>query len=374
MARPRNVVIVGPTHPHTGGIAQHDTRLAHELAARGVHTRVESWRAQYPKRSRNGLGELAQDKPELPIFPEVTERLKWYSPASWVSLRGRLASADTVVFAVVTPFHAVPYAWSALGKTVPKRIAIVHNVVPHESSRVDRLLMRWLLKRMDQIIVHNDSQADLARALGVAPHRIAVAALPFPGIAEPDDIPRPPRLDSDDPLRLLFFGMVRRYKGLDHLLEALALTDDATLEVAGHFWEDIETYRAHIRELGLDTRVTLRDGYVDASEIPELFSRSDVLVLPYRSGTSSIVSDLAFAHKRPVIVSDVGDLADEIDDSVTGLVVPPLDKPALARAIEHMADRTRLARMADAVAQRPDKSAAEWSLYVSTVLDDSGPA
>ena len=168
--------------------------------------------------------------------------------------------------------------------------------------------------------------------------------------------------------------MVRRYKGLDHLLEALALTDDATLEVAGHFWEDIETYRAHIRELGLDTRVTLRDGYVDASEIPELFSRSDVLVLPYRSGTSSIVSDLAFAHKRPVIVSDVGDLADEIDDSVTGLVVPPLDKPALARAIEHMADRTRLARMADAVAQRPDKSAAEWSLYVSTVLDDSGPA
>ena len=163
--------------------------------------------------------------------------------------------------------------------------------------------------------------------------------------------------------------MVRRYKGLDHLLEALAITEHATLEVAGHFWEDIETYRAQIRELGLESRVILRDGYVDASEIPGLFSRSDVLVLPYRSGTSSIVTDLAFAHHRPVIVSDVGDLADEIEHAVTGLVVPPLDKHALATAIEQMADRNRLAGMAHAVAERPDKSASEWAHYVAAVLD-----
>ncbi|MBR22470.1 MAG: glycosyl transferase [Leifsonia sp.] len=368
MASPQNVVIVGPTHPHTGGIAQHNTRLAHELLQRGVNTRIESWSAQYPRRSRNGLGELPADKPELPLFPHVVERLKWYSPLSWISLRRRLRNADTSVFAVVTPFHAVPYAPSLIGRVATERVAIVHNVVPHESSRLDRFLMRWMLTRMDRLIVHNEAQAELARGLGVKASCVTVSPLPFPGIGEGSEPMPPPYLASTGPLRLLFFGMVRHYKGLDHLLEALALTDSVELEVTGHFWEPADKYQEQIHRLGISDRVQLRDGYVETADMAAIFARNDVVVLPYRSGTSSIVTDLAFAHLRPVIVTDVGDLSDEIEEAVTGLVVPPLDTHALADAIQKASDRALLSEMSNGVARRPDKSAAEWALYVSCVL------
>lgn len=364
------IAIVGPTHPYTGGIAQHTTRLAHELADAGAVPRIESWRAQYPKRLYKGTPRVPRDRPEIPPFDGVEERMSWYSPLSWLAAGRRLRDADAVALTIVTPFHAVPaLATSLAAGRRPRRIAIVHNVLPHEPSAVDRVLMRRILGRMDAVIVHSDAQAALARELGVAADRVRVTPLPFPGITGATGA-RPPLPSAGEPgrVRLLFFGTIRRYKGLDLLLEALADVPGASLLVAGDFWEPVEDYRARITELGLDDRVELRPGYVDTADIPGLFAASDALVMPYRSGTASIVSTMARQSGRPVIVTDVGTLAADVHDGVDGWVVAPEDVPALSAAIREATDPARMASLTGAATDPSEVEARRWRAYAEVLL------
>jgi glycosyltransferase involved in cell wall biosynthesis len=362
-----DVVIVGPTHPHTGGIAQHNTRLALELHDVGVSVRIESWKAQYPKGSRNGLGELPRDQPELPLVDDVVERLAWYSPLSWMALIGRVWRVNRVVFTVVTPFHAVPYLLPVLAIRRRQRFAIVHNVMPHERRAIDQLLMATLLRRMSGVIVHSDQQRQLALELGVRSDAILVTPLPDPGLTSLTDVEDPPALRGGEGVHVLFFGMVRHYKGLDVLLEAVAKVPEARLTVAGHFWEPIEKYQQLIDALGIRDRVVIESGYVSAGRIPELFADADVLVLPYRSGTASIVTETAFRFGRPVIVTDVGTLSEGIMEGGWGIVVRPEDSDELAAAIRQFADRSVLRAAVEAVTARADPEAERWAAYVEAI-------
>ena len=362
--REPSVVIVGATHPHAGGVAQHNTRLAHVLIEQGERVRIESWKSQYPRGARNGLGTVPRDAPELPPVDDVVEKLAWYSPWSWLSLGWRVRRTPTVVFAVIGPPHAIMYALPLLVLRRRQRVAVVHNVLPHDRSAVDKLLMAWLLRRMRAIIVHSNEQRDLAIELGVEARRIQVTPLPSPGFARPaESIPSPPLLRGEKALTLLFFGMVRHYKGLDVLIAALAQCPDVRLVVAGHFWEPIDHYKSMLRTHGVADRVELRPGYVDAPEIARLFADADALVLPYRSGTASIVTDVAFEHGRAVVVSNVGTLADGVLDAGVGLVVPAEDVDALADALRTLAQPETLRRLTEAVAALPARDTERWSLY-----------
>jgi glycosyltransferase involved in cell wall biosynthesis len=362
------VALVGPTHPHRGGIAQHATRLAHEIAGRGLSTVIESWRAQYPRALRRGLGELPADRPELAPFPHVRSLLAWYAPWSWFRAGRRLRRARLVLVTVVTPFQAIPYlVLRAAAGRGPRIGAIVHNVLPHSRSSLDRALMRALLRRSGVVIVHGERQRDLAVDLGVPPERLRAVTLPAPGVGGTPARAPLPRLAGAERLTLLFFGMVRPYKGLEVLLHALRDAPTARLVVAGHFWEPVERYRRLIRELGLADRVELAPGYVDAADIPSLFARADAIVMPYRSATASIVPTLAFAHGRPVVATDVGTLADTVADGVTGLVVPPEQPRALAAAIERIAEVPTLGILAAAVAASEFAAEEAWSRYVGVI-------
>ena len=148
-------------------------------------------------------------------------------------------------------------------------------------------------------------------------------------------------------LSLLAFGAIRPYKGIDLALEALARVRPdlhVRLTVAGVFWDGGEALRGQIAALGLGERVELRDGFVSNEEAALLFSASDASVLPYRSATQSGVVQLSFAYGVPVIATAVGGLPEAVADGHDGLLCPPEDIAALARAIERMADeRARLA-------------------------------
>jgi glycosyltransferase involved in cell wall biosynthesis len=145
---------------------------------------------------------------------------------------------------------------------------------------------------------------------------------------------------GDPDLLLLCFGAVRPYKGIDLALAALPHVDPGLtvrLVVAGRFWEGRERYDEQIRRLGLTSRVEIRDRYVSNKETALLFAAADAALLPYRSASQSGVVGLAFAHERPVIVTRVGGLPDAVADGADGLVVPPENPVAIARAIERMA-------------------------------------
>ncbi len=366
----RTIVIVGPTHPYTGGIAQHNTRLALELATAGSSVAIESWKSQYPRFLYKGTPRVDRDRPEVGTHDRVVERLAWYSPLSWWRAGRRAGTAGSVLLTVVTPFHAIPYTLLLLaaGRRA-RRIGLVHNVLPHESSAVDRLLMRHILRSLDTVIVHSESQRLVAIDLGIDAEALRVAELPFPGIAQTGSRPPLPIESSPSTLNLLFFGTIRHYKGLDNLYRALATQPHARLTVAGDFWEPQELYDALAAELGISDRVTVAAGYVDTADIPNLFAAADVLAMPYRSGTASIVSDIAHVYARPIIASNVGTLAESVVDGQTGLVVAPDDVAALAAALHTLSDVAVVRRMSDAVAQQPPKEALEWQTYVHAVVD-----
>ncbi len=359
------IAVVGPAHPYKGGAAQHTTALAHHLSAAGHQTVLRSWRAQYPKLLYPG--QLTVGTPEVALFPGTERPLAWYRPDSWWLTGRRLARErfDAVVLSVVTPIQAPAYltlARAARGGGCAV-VALCHNVLPHESRRMDEPLMRALLSSVDALVVHSDAEAALAATLTPAP--VQVAALPphWPGTGR-----QAAGRGQAAPVRhrLLFFGMVRRYKGLDLLLRALAEAGPPVgLTIAGEFWEGRDELLALISDLGLAGRVTVAEGYVPADGIPALFAAADALVLPYRSATASQNALIAFEFGLPVIATRVGALADAVDDGVNGILCAPGDASALAGAIEALYQPGALERLRAGV-RSPD-SGPMWDDYLAVV-------
>jgi glycosyltransferase involved in cell wall biosynthesis len=377
------IALVGPAHPYKGGGARHTTELAHRLAAAGHDVVIESWRAQYPAWLYPGQQLL--DVPEGEPYPRTRRRLAWYRPDGWLAEGRRLASADLVVFALLTPLQVPAYltilaslrrASDPLQPLLPRRprtVVICHNVLPHERRLGDMALTRALLSRVDTVLVHSPAQAIQARDLVPAasvvtaqmpPHlplyclggddppqtppahggaaRPLVPPGPADGGAARPLVPPGPADGGTAPIapwagRLLFFGIVRPYKGLDVLLRALAGgPPNLTLTVAGEFWGGTGETENLVAELRIADRVRLRPGYVPASEIPALFAAADALVLPYREATASQNALLAFAHGVPVITTTAGALADLVRDGVDGLTCAPGDVADLARVLREI--------------------------------------
>ena len=166
---------------------------------------------------------------------------------------------------------------------------------------------------------------------------------------------------------LLFFGIVRPYKGLDVLLNALAKAPPrVTLTVAGEFWGGTTGTEKLIAELGLAGRVTLRPGYVPADEIPALFGGADALVMPYREATASQNALLAFAHGVPVITTTAGALAGQVRDDVDGLTCAPGDTGDLLRVLIQISDPEVVRRLRAGIpAVDPDRG---WAGYLRVLL------
>jgi glycosyltransferase involved in cell wall biosynthesis len=359
------IAIVGPAHPYKGGAAQHTTALAHRLSAAGHATVLTSWHAQYPKLLYPG--QLTVDMPEAEPYPGMERPLAWYRPDSWWLTGRRLARQgfDAVVLSIVTPVQAPAYltlarAAQAGGCTV---VALCHNVLPHESRRLDEPLMRALLRRMDAVIVHSSEQAALAGTLTSAP--VQVAALP-PHLPHTGPVlPAGPEPQGPHH-RLLFFGIVRRYKGLDLLLRALAeVGPPVSLTVAGEIWEGRDDLLRLISDLGLPGRVTLSGGYVPTGDIPAIFAAADALVLPYRSATASQNALIAFQLGVPVIASRAGAIADAVEDGVNGILCAPGDAGDLARAIKALYEPGVLDRLRRGV--RPPGPGL-WDDYLAAVV------
>ncbi|GGM87172.1 glycosyl transferase family 1 [Thermopolyspora flexuosa] len=363
------IVLVGPTYPYKGGGAQHTTELAHRLAAAGHDVVIESWRAQYP--SFLYPGQQTIDAPEGEPFGNVRRELDWRRPDGWLRAGRRLRSADLVVLAVLSPVQVPPYLGILYGLgarrrpgATPRVVALCHNVLPHERRPYDRPLMKALLRRVHLVLTHSDQQSALAADLAPTPRRVAVMPPHLPARRDATGVSEePPRVRN----RLLFFGLVRPYKGLDILLRALAAgPPQVSLTVAGEFWGGLEETRELIAELGLTDRVELRPGYVPADQVPALFEQADALVLPYRSATASQNVWLGHEHGVPVIATRVGALADHITDGVDGLLVEPGSVEALTDALNRFYAPGEPERLRAGVkAVDPDPY---WARYVETLL------
>jgi glycosyltransferase involved in cell wall biosynthesis len=356
------IAIVGPAHPYKGGIAQYTTALAHELTAAGHEVRLESWSHQYPKLLYPG--QLTVSEPELPPFPGTHRRLSWRRPDSWYACGRRLRGYDVVVLVTATPIQMPAYRGilAGLGRRRTTRVvAQCHNVLPHERRAVDVRFMRGVLSRVDGVLVHTAEQAKIAKSLTDKPVVVEHMA--------PIVVASPSASAASDGVfdRLLFFGIVRPYKGLDVLLRAMAAgPSGVSVRVAGEFWGGPEETRRLIAELGLESRVELRPGYVDAADVPSLFADVDALVLPYRAATASLNAFLAFAHERPVIATRVGTVEQDVRDGVDGVLCAPDDVESLADALTRFYAEGEPQRLRLGVS--PVDTGPGWQAYCGALL------
>ena len=364
------IALIGPAHPYKGGGARYTTELAHRLAAAGHDVLIESWRAQYPARLYPGQQtvEVAEGEP----YARTHRRLAWYRPDGWFAVGRRLKSAELVVFALITPLQVPPYlaVLAGLGRRAgrPRTTVIAHNVLPHERRPGDVALTKILLSHVDAVITHSAGQAAQARELAPgATVRIVTMPPHLPVTARQDHGTERSPEPAPARCRLLFFGIVRPYKGLDVLLRALAgAPAHVTLTVAGEFWGGTGQTGRLIAELGLRDRVTLRPGYVPATAIPALFAAADALVMPYREATASQNALLAFAHGVPVITTTAGALAEAVRDGVDGLTCAPDDAEDLLRALIQISDPQTAQRLRAGV--RAWDPAPCWAAYLEPLL------
>jgi len=335
-----HLMLVGPVAPYRGGIAHFTEALGQALQARGHQVSALSFRRQYPRWLFPGRTQT-EPEPIAPSMPAayVLDPLRpwtWWQGARWIQAQ----RPDLVVFQYWMPFFAPVYGTIAGGlrrRGVPA-VALVHNALPHERHMLDATLSRWFLRRCRARIVLSEAVARQLATLGLpADVQLVHPVDPRYGPVRPrTEARRRLGLPPDAPV-LLFFGFVRRYKGLDVLLEAMpairTALPDVQLLVAGEFYEPADRYRARIRELGLSSCVHLYDRYIPESEVAWYFSAADLVVQPYLSATQSGVVPMAFHFERPVVVTAVGGLPEVVPHEVAGFIVPPGDPDALAGAV-----------------------------------------
>lgn len=345
-----DVVFVGPFPPIRGGIAQHSAALVAAFATSGSDVDVISWRSQYPRSIYPG---------EQAAVPQAlsTHYLRWWSPLSWLRARRQVQHARHVVFAWVSPVHAIPLKIILGGAR--HAVAIVHNAYPHESMPFANQLTRWVLNRVDGIVVHSNAvAAELSGTIDIRNIRV----VPHP----PNLVAAPTPLPAGRP-RLLFFGYIRQYKGVDLLIRALALLRareiDVGATIAGESWDDPAALEELAKECGVADLVDFRIGYVADSDVPALMQEHHIIVQPYRSASQSGVVPIAFNAGRPVVVTPVGGLSEMVRHGENGVVASSVDPSSIAEAIEQaIAQRDELARGAA-------ESSASWARVATAVVE-----
>lgn len=290
---------------------------------------------------------------------------KWIRGVRYARALWRIAAAmqtRQVPLAHFHYFHAPPLDYLCLKwlRRLRKRIVITaHDVVPFDATPSDMPWLRRVYRQADRIIVHTEGAASvLKERFGIgAPVAAVIPHGPFLRFADEHRMDRRQarqRLDiAPDARILLFFGQVKRVKGLQHLIEAFKKVADrephARLLIVGPEWkESFAPYESLLREHGLTERVTARIEYVPDEQAALYFSAADVVALPYTESYQSGVLYMAYSFARPVVASAVGGLQEAIEHGATGLLVPPGDPERLAEAIvDLLGDPVRAAQMGE---------------------------
>ena len=337
----KKIALIGPVYPYKGGIA-HYTSLLYKALSKKYDVAMISYKMQYPKL----LFKKEQKDYSNDMF-KVDGTLFMLNTANPFNIIKtgmyiRKINAEAAIIQWWHPYFSPCYRIleSVLGKKI-KKIFICHNVFPHERFPMDRLLTRLVLKKGDGFIVHSKSDGD--DLLSIKPDALyrqnphpTYNAFKIKNMTREDARSELGR--TNDEKLLMFFGFVREYKGLRHLLDAMKIVKDKLKDVhliiAGSFGDDKESYMNLIKDNGIEGITEVSDGYTPDSEVEKYFAACDIVVLPYESATQSGIVQIAYGFGKPVLVTDVGGLPDVVTDRKTGYVVEPKSPQAIADAVE----------------------------------------
>jgi glycosyltransferase involved in cell wall biosynthesis len=336
----KKIVLIGPVYPFKGGISHYTSLMCSALRKKYLVTMV-SYKFQYPKI----LYKKEQKDFQNDSF-KVNDTNYWLhtaNPLIWIKTAKQIKkeNADLLIIQWWHPYFA-PCYWTIckMLRRTTKILFICHNVFPHERFPLDKSLTKCVLRQGDFYITHSKSDAeDLLSSRADAKYLQAVH--PTYNVFRLQNLSKNEArallsFDNNSPM-LLFFGLIREYKGLKHLLKAMpeiqSTIPNVKLFIVGDFGDDKADYLRIINELNIEKFIEVIDGYVPDNEVEKYFAACDLVILPYESATQSGVVQIAYGFEKPVVVTNVGGLPDVVEDGKTGYVVEPLDPKAIAAAV-----------------------------------------
>ncbi len=377
----QRIVILGPAHPFRGGgITTFNERLATELQQQGYDVTIYNFSLQYPSFLFPGKTQYSTEPPppHLRILPKVNS----INPLNWIKVGNELKKLNPDV---IIARYWLPLMGPALG-TILRRakknkrtrvIAITDNVVPHEKRPGDKTFTRYFIKSCDAFITMSDKVTNDLAAFQPGKPVLQVAHPLYDNFGEAiskQEARHQLGIDLQDKV-MLFFGFIRKYKGLDMLFDALhilktgnTIPTNLRLLVAGEFYEDEAAYHKKIHDLGIEELLIMKTGFIPDADVKKYFCAADVVIQPYRNATQSGVTPLAYHFEIPMIVTNVGALPDYVPDQKVGLVAEPVAS-ALAESIRQyfqLGEEYFLPQL------REEKKKYSWPVLVQQVIELAG--
>lgn len=326
-----NIAIIGSAHPLRGGLATFNESMASHLQNAGHNVTIYSFSLQYPSFLFPGKSQFT-DEP-APKNLTIKTIVNSVNPLNWLKVGNEIKQSkpDLVIIKYWLPFMG-PCFGTILRRIKKNKhtriISILDNVIPHEKRPGDVAFTKYFLKPVDAFIamskeVLNDLRTFTQKPALFSPHPLYDNY----GIAvSKDDACKKIQLDPTKKYAL-FFGFIRKYKGLDLLLEAMSdkriQQQDIKLIVAGEFYEDRTSYDELIAKHHLQDQVKLFTEFIPNEEVRYYFSAADVVVQPYKSATQSGITQIAYHFEKPMIVTNVGGLPEVVPDGKVGIVTAP---------------------------------------------------
>ena len=343
----KRIVMIGPVYPFKGGISHYTGAMSKNLA-KDFEVFTVSYKMQYPKI----LFKSEQkdfDNDTLKIH-DTKYLINTANPFNWINSARKIKKLkpDYIIMQWWHPYFSPCYTGlSMLTRKIPK-IFVCHNVFPHERFPLDKFLTRTVLKKGKAYITHSAMDAEDLKSIVAAPN-YETTVLPVHNSFKMKNLTKSQaRLAADvpeDKKILLFFGFVREYKGLRHIINAMPeivkYDSNIRLMIVGEFRSDKENYLEQIKKLNVGNNIDSVDGYIPDSGIEKYFAASDLIVLPYESATQSGIVQIAYGFEKPVIATNVGGLPEVIADGKTGYIVEPKNPKALAEAVIRFFDENK---------------------------------
>ena len=323
----RKVIIIGPAFPYRGGIANFNNSLAVEYKNQGADVKVYSFSLQYP--SFLFPGKTQYEEGESPKGIEIIDVVNSINPFNWFRVASMIIkeNPDYVIIRYWLPFVAP--CLGTIAKLIRKKIkvfAIIDNIIPHEKRIGDSFLTRYFVKSCDAFLTLSSSVLDDLKKFTNTEEKIFIPHPiydSFGEIVEKSTAKEKLGLDINGKY-LLFFGFVRKYKGLDIMLDVMAdkrIQDlEVKLIVAGEFYDNKQEYISQIISLGISEYVILKSDFIPEEDVKHYFCACDMITQTYRTATQSGVTQIAYHFERPMLVTNVGGLSEIVPHNKVGYV------------------------------------------------------
>ncbi len=373
MFQSKNIIIIGPAHPLRGGLASYNERLAKQFQDEGHQVSIYTFSLQYPSFLFPGTTQFSTEP--APANTNIKVCINSINPFNWLKIGNRLKKAkpDLIIVRYWLPFMG-PCLGTILRRVKKNKhtkiVCIADNIIPHEKRIGDKPFTKYFIVPIDAFITMSERvMADLKIYAPTKPAKFVAHPL-YDNFGEKISSTEARfhlNIDHGTPL-LLFFGFIRKYKGLDILFDAMKILQASRpaikLLVAGEFYEDRQHYDEQIAALGIAAQLILRTDFIPDSEVKYYLCAADVVVQPYRNATQSGVTPLAYHFEKPMIVTNVGGLPSLVPDHKVGLIASPDATDIAAKILEffQLGENYFLPHLIE------EKKKYSWAIMTETIL------